>query len=99
LTSALNGGEQSGSRPGRFAPRERAPGTHWIGGWVGPKTVLKAVSKRKIKTSEESSTKKTAENQVARLFCNALQDAICIRDVNKKEEVEISLWFRTSVIV
>jgi hypothetical protein len=32
LTSALDGGELSTSRPGRFTPRERAPGTHWIGG-------------------------------------------------------------------
>jgi hypothetical protein len=31
-----------------FTPRERAPGTHWIGGWVGPRTVLEAVVKRKI---------------------------------------------------
>jgi hypothetical protein len=31
LTSALDGGEWSASRPGRFTPRERAPGTHWIG--------------------------------------------------------------------
>jgi hypothetical protein len=43
LTSALNGGEWSASRPGRFTPRERAPGTHWIGGWVGPRAVLDAV--------------------------------------------------------
>jgi hypothetical protein len=34
LTSALVGGEWSTSRPGRFNPRERPPGTHWIGGWV-----------------------------------------------------------------
>jgi hypothetical protein len=30
LTSALNGGEWSASRPGRFTPRERAPGAHSI---------------------------------------------------------------------
>jgi hypothetical protein len=40
LTSALDGGEWSASRPGRFTPRERNPGTHWIGGWVGPRAVL-----------------------------------------------------------
>jgi hypothetical protein len=34
LTSALDEGEWSTSRPGRFTPGERAPGTHWIGGWV-----------------------------------------------------------------
>jgi hypothetical protein len=48
LTSALDGGEWSASRPGRFIPRERIPGTHWIGGWVGPRAVLDAVVKRKI---------------------------------------------------
>jgi hypothetical protein len=47
LTSALDGGEWSISRPGRFIPRKRAPGTHWIGGWVGPRAVLDAVVKRK----------------------------------------------------
>jgi hypothetical protein len=36
LTSALAGGDWSASRPVRFTPRERAPGTHWIGGWVDP---------------------------------------------------------------
>jgi len=34
LTSALDGGEWSASRPDRFTPRERVPVTHWIGGWV-----------------------------------------------------------------
>jgi hypothetical protein len=34
LISALVGGEWSTSRPGRFTPGERAPGTHWTGGWV-----------------------------------------------------------------
>jgi hypothetical protein len=48
LTSALDGGEWSASRPGRFTPWERAPGTPWIGGWVGPRAVLDAVVKRKI---------------------------------------------------
>jgi hypothetical protein len=37
LTSALVGDEWSASRPGLFTPGERAPGTHWIGGWVGPR--------------------------------------------------------------
>jgi hypothetical protein len=53
LTSALDGGEWSASRPGRFTPRERAPGTHWIGGRVGPRAVLDAVVKRKIPTHGE----------------------------------------------
>jgi hypothetical protein len=30
----LVGGEWSTSRPGCFTPGERAPGTHWRGGWL-----------------------------------------------------------------
>jgi hypothetical protein len=48
LTSALDGVEWSVSRSGRFTSRERAPGTYWIGDWVGPRAVLDAVAKRKI---------------------------------------------------
>jgi hypothetical protein len=33
LTSALDEGKWSASRPGRFTRIERTPGTHWIGGW------------------------------------------------------------------
>jgi hypothetical protein len=48
LTSALEGGEWSASRPSRFTPRERAPGAHWIGGFVGSRAVQNAVVKRKF---------------------------------------------------
>jgi hypothetical protein len=50
LTSALAGGEWSASRPGRFNPGERAPSTHWIGGWVGPSADMEDVEKRKFLT-------------------------------------------------
>jgi hypothetical protein len=50
LASALVGGEWLASRPFRFTPRERAPGTHWIGGWVGPRAGLDDVEKRKFLT-------------------------------------------------
>jgi hypothetical protein len=48
LTSAIDGGEWSVSHPCPFTPRERAPGTHWIGGWVGSRAGLDAVVTRKI---------------------------------------------------
>jgi hypothetical protein len=50
LTSALVGGEWSASRPGRFTPGERAPGTYWIGDWVDPKAGLDDMEKRKSLT-------------------------------------------------
>jgi hypothetical protein len=34
--------------PATLLPREGAPGTHWIGGWVDPRAGLDAVAKRKI---------------------------------------------------
>jgi hypothetical protein len=48
LTPAPDAGEWSASRPGRSAPRDRGPGTHWTGGWVGPIAGLDAMVKRKI---------------------------------------------------
>jgi hypothetical protein len=47
------------SRSGRFTLRERAPGTHWIGGWVGPIAVLDAVVKKKISSSRRESKPRT----------------------------------------
>jgi hypothetical protein len=48
LTLALAGGELSASRPCRLHPGERAPGTHWIGGWVDPRVGLDDVEKRRF---------------------------------------------------
>jgi hypothetical protein len=45
MTSALVGGEWSASRPGRFTI-----GTHWIGGYVSPRTSLDDVEKKKFLT-------------------------------------------------
>jgi hypothetical protein len=59
LTSALDAGEWSASRPGLFTNRERAPGTLWIGGWVGPRAVLDAVVKRRILSSRRETNPRT----------------------------------------
>jgi hypothetical protein len=59
LTSALDGGEWSASRPSHFTARERALCTDWIGGWVGPRTVLDAVVKRKIPSPRRESKPRT----------------------------------------
>jgi hypothetical protein len=53
LTSTLVGGEWSASFPGRFTPGERTPCTHWIGGWMEPRTSLNDVKKRKFLTLQE----------------------------------------------
>jgi hypothetical protein len=43
LTLALYGRERSALRPYRFTPGEKAPGTYWLGGWVGPRASLNGV--------------------------------------------------------
>jgi hypothetical protein len=48
LTSALDGGEWSASRPGRALPPGKGPpGTHWIGGWMGPRAGPNSRARRK----------------------------------------------------
>jgi hypothetical protein len=48
LASTLVGGERSDWRPCHFSPGERAPGTYWIRGWVGPRAGLDEVENRKF---------------------------------------------------
>jgi hypothetical protein len=48
FTSALDGGEWSASRPGRFNHGETAPGTNWIGVSVDPRAGLDDVEKKKF---------------------------------------------------
>jgi hypothetical protein len=50
LTAALAGGKWSASRPCRFTPRERAPGTQWIRDWVDPRAGVDDVEKEKFLT-------------------------------------------------
>jgi hypothetical protein len=45
LTSTVDGGEWSASRPCRFTSEKRAPGTLSVEGWVDPRTGLDAVEK------------------------------------------------------
>jgi hypothetical protein len=59
LTSTLDGGEWVAPRSGRLTPRGRVLGTHWTGGWVGPRSVLEAVMKRKIPSPRRESKPRT----------------------------------------
>jgi len=47
LNLTLDKSEWSASYPGRFTPGIRAPGTPWIGGWVGPRADLDPVAMRR----------------------------------------------------
>jgi hypothetical protein len=89
LTSALDGGEWSASRPGSFTPRERAPGTHWIGGWVGPRAVLDAVVERKIpSTRRESNPDRPARSPALyRLSYQKAKGKVVLNSAPQNEDV------------
>jgi hypothetical protein len=55
----LDGDEWSASHPGRFTVTEKAPGTHWIGDWVGRKSVLDTVVEGKIPSPRRESNPRT----------------------------------------
>jgi hypothetical protein len=59
LDVGASGGEWSASRPGRFAPRERAAGSPWIGCWVDSRAGLDATVKREIHSPCQESNPRT----------------------------------------
>jgi hypothetical protein len=72
LASALDGGEWSVPRPGRFTHSERMPGTHLIGGWMGPRAGLNSVSKRKILGPCQKSNPELPYRFMKHYFCICL---------------------------
>jgi hypothetical protein len=48
LALVLDGGEWSVAPFGCFIAGETAPGTHFIGGWVGPRAGMDSMEKRRI---------------------------------------------------
>jgi hypothetical protein len=89
LTSALDGGEWSTSRPGRFTPREKAPGTHWIGGWVGPRAVLDAAVKKKITSPRRESNPGTPIVQPVAQHYTELTWLLCLHDVMLNQAMDV----------
>jgi hypothetical protein len=69
LTSALDRGEWSASCPGSFPPWVKAPGTHWIGGWVDPRAGLNAVAKRENLLTTPAGNRTPASQPVALPLC------------------------------
>jgi hypothetical protein len=83
LISALDGGEWSASSSGNFTPKERALGTHWIGGWVGSRAVLDAVVKKNLSPRRETNPR-TAIVQL---------DSLAHRWMNRESSVGIVLGY------
>jgi hypothetical protein len=88
LTSALVGGEWSVSRPGRFTPGERTPGTHWIGGWVSPIASLDDVEMRKFLTLPGLNSDPSVVQPVAKRYTD------CAIPVPQEERDIVKIYFR-----
>jgi hypothetical protein len=65
--------------PSRFTRRGRAPGIHWIGGWVGPRDCLDSVEKRKISCSCCESKPGCPADSLLQCWLSYLNDCIHIR--------------------
>jgi hypothetical protein len=50
--------------PGCFTTEERAPGTHWVGGGVGPRAGMEAVARKKNNICQESNPGRPAHGVV-----------------------------------
>jgi hypothetical protein len=95
--------EWSVSCPGRFTPRERAPGTHWIGGWVDPRTVLD-MEKRKFLALPGLELRPLLSRPARRYYTciECFPQAyytLCCTHVNFDSDVLTPLYVRTSWIV
>jgi hypothetical protein len=61
-----------------FSAAERAIGTHWIGGWVGPRTDLDDVEKRKSCPHQNSNSDPSAFQPVASRYTD-LSSAVSLQ--------------------
>jgi hypothetical protein len=110
LLSALDKNEWSASGPCRFISVESAPGTYWIGGWVGPGTGLDAVKKKQISCPSWDSTPviQPAASRYTEWVIPALSKRIlvllfitfifsCIHYMSHKYLININSWTRISI--
>jgi hypothetical protein len=98
--SALDWGEWSASRPGRaFTPGVRTPGTHWTGGWVGPKTGLDTEARGKILCPcRGSNPDRPVVQSVARHYttlANPAPRVVCMRDIF----ISIEIWTQDNMYI
>jgi hypothetical protein len=86
LNSALVAAEWSASSPDRFNRGERAPCTHWIGGWVDPGTGLDDVEKGNSWPYRDSKSDPSVVQPVANLYTLS-------RLLNNKVDLKIIIIF------
>jgi hypothetical protein len=69
--------------PAALSSGDRVPGTHWIGGWVGPRVSLDAVEKIKILHCRESNND-TCANKFTTLIPGKCRDFAPLRSLETR---------------
>jgi hypothetical protein len=69
------GGKWLALLSGRFTLGEKVPGTHWIGGWVGPRIGLDDVQKGKFFTLPELELRPLSLSMHVTLYIDWIQRA------------------------
>jgi hypothetical protein len=76
--------------PAALYPGERTPGTHWIGGWVGPSAGLDAGARRKILCPcQGSKPDRPARSQT--LYCLSYRGSPLLYSINDKRNIHSTL--------
>jgi hypothetical protein len=72
-------------------PRESAPVTHWIWGWMGPRAILDTVVKRKIPSPRRESNPRTLIVQPVSLVAIP-KELSRLLESNRKLHNELCIW-------
>jgi hypothetical protein len=113
LILGLGGGKLSASRPGRFTPKKKSSGTHWMGCLMGPKTSLNSVTPAVNRTPAfqpvdrrciawERINKELGPSQCQEMDNIGLTVALVrvnwsLIVINVKKKITFSFWFRRKV--
>jgi hypothetical protein len=98
LTSVLQGGEWSASRPGRFTAGERALGIHWIGGWVGHGSGLDVVEKPGSLVHKSTDIKFDISDWTKRILTEWREMRFMI-EMNRWEAMDWGKVYRKTVLI
>jgi hypothetical protein len=87
------------SRPGRFTRWEGGPGTHWIGGWMSPRTCVDDLEKRKICCSSQGSKPECPARSLSHQFDYAFRARYSLRIVQRWANLFTQRQFHTKMLL
>jgi hypothetical protein len=80
-------------------PQRKSPGTHWIGGWVGPRAVLDMVVKRKIPSPHWEWNRRTLIVQPVAQRCTEKFNELILQEMSNYWVNHNTVWCHCRFIV